>query len=230
MGQLNIPALLQYIKLWRIIEGDGIQLQAGVEDIVSWRWSPSQTYTARSAYAMFFEGSTRFAGARPIWKAWAPLKVKFLTWLAVHKRIWTADRRRRHGLQARAACILCDQDPETADHLFVSCCFTKQVWHAICGVLNAGFTLPTAQVQMLDWWLQLRSGHNHLRQRGIDSIFMLVTWCIWKERNGRTFGSRPASNLAQIIEVIVNEGKLWVKAGAKWMAALGWPEDQSMSS
>lgn len=93
VGLLTIPAIVQYIKLWRVIEKEGVHLQAGTEDRVAWRWSSSQTYTAHSAYRMFFEGSVRLAAARPIWKVWAPLKVTFFTWLAVCGRIWTADRR-----------------------------------------------------------------------------------------------------------------------------------------
>lgn len=42
--------------------------------------------------------------------------------------------------------------------------------------------LPAAQVGLLDWWLLLRKDHNKLKQRGIDSVVMLVMWAIWKER------------------------------------------------
>lgn len=35
----------------------------------------------------------KFAAAEPIWKAWAPLKVKVFMWLVVKNRLWTAARR-----------------------------------------------------------------------------------------------------------------------------------------
>ncbi|KAF8765641.1 hypothetical protein HU200_008134 [Digitaria exilis] len=76
----------------------------------------------------------------------------------------------------------------------------------------------------MDWWLQLREGQNRFRQKGMDTALMLTTWCLWKERNGRTFGTRPANDVYQMIDIIVKEGQLWVLAGAKWLAALGWPE------
>lgn len=229
-GRLSVPALTQYVKLWWQIETQGVQLHVGTEDRVSWRWSPCRTYTARPVYKRFFEGSTRFSGARPIWKAWAPLKVKFFVWLAVCKRIWTADRRHRHGLQDPAPCILCDQELETPDHLFVNCSYAKQVWHAILGMLGAHTTSPATPMELLEWWLQLRQHHNHLKQRGFDSAVMLVLWCLWKERNGRTFNSRPANNTNQLIAIIIAEGQLWTKAGAKWLAAAGWPEESSHNS
>ena len=52
-----------------------------------------------------------------IWKTWAPLKVKIFLWLAFRRRHWTGDRRRRHGLETREHCYLCDQAPETIDHV-----------------------------------------------------------------------------------------------------------------
>lgn len=223
-GRLTIPALVQYLRLWRVVEAEGVQLIVGTEDIVSWRWSPCGTYTARSAYKMFFKGATRFAGSQAMWKAWAPLKVKFFTWLAARKRIWTADRQHRHRLQDQSVCPLCDQELETADHLFVHCNFTKQVWHAVLTTLGVNPLMPVAEMELMDWWTDLRRGHNKFKKKGIDSAVMLVTWCIWKERNGRTFGSRPTNDVNQMFDIVMKEGQLWVMAGAKWLAALGWPE------
>lgn len=62
-----------------------------------------------------------------IWKAWAPLKVKIFLWLSFHRRHWTNDRRKRHGLEAREECYLYDQDVETIDHNLCSCPFTREV-------------------------------------------------------------------------------------------------------
>jgi len=71
------------------------------------KWTVSGTYTASSAYSYraFFIGMTSLLGA------------KFFFSLGHHGRLWTADRRRRHGLQPEAKCALCDQDDETTDHL-----------------------------------------------------------------------------------------------------------------
>jgi len=89
-GTLTVQALYEYLILWEAAEG--VQLRQGVEDTIKWKWTSDATYSARSAYQAFFLGSAQFEGARPIWKAWAPLKVKIFTWLAVKGRIWTADR------------------------------------------------------------------------------------------------------------------------------------------
>lgn len=107
-----------------------------MEDLVSWRWTPTGVYTARSAYRMFFKGSTGFAGAKAIWKTWAPMKVKVFMWLGVHRRLWTADRRHRRGLQNGIECKLCANAVESANHLFCCCPFTQQVWQHISSILG----------------------------------------------------------------------------------------------
>jgi hypothetical protein len=84
-GQLTVESLRQYVLLWRAMQH--VDLLPAVEDNITCRWSPNGTYSARSAYRMFFEGSSRFAGAESIWRAWAPLKVKIFTWLVVWQRI-----------------------------------------------------------------------------------------------------------------------------------------------
>jgi hypothetical protein len=43
-----------------------------------------------------------------VWRASVPPKVKFFFWLALHDHLWTAECRKRHGLQAEAVYALCD--------------------------------------------------------------------------------------------------------------------------
>ncbi|CAN6312358.1 unnamed protein product [Urochloa humidicola] len=220
-GQLSICTILQYFELWAAMAR--VHLTQGREDTISWKWTVTGTYTARSAYSAFFEGSTWFAGARPIWKAWAPLKVKFFMWLAVRSRLWMADRRHRHGLQNPTPCPLCCQVLESADHLFCSCTFTQQVWQALGNTIGLSLLVPAAEEPTISWWLRLRGGLNKLQRKGLDSTFMLVSWLIWKERNARVFNSRPPSQVHQLVDKLTEEGRAWIQGGAAKMVCVGWP-------
>lgn len=80
-----------------------------------WNWSVDGKYSTSITYRAFFAGST-------------PPRVKFFFWLALHRRLWTAERRMRHGLQDVAGCALCGQAPETGEHLFLGCVFVRQLW------------------------------------------------------------------------------------------------------
>ena len=72
-------------------------------------------------------GSIHLDGHALIWDTWAPLKVKIFRWLSFLKRHWTTDRRCRHGLDANPNYTLCDQEPETSDHLCASRATTDAV-------------------------------------------------------------------------------------------------------
>jgi hypothetical protein len=112
---------------------------------------------------MLHSGSTPFLGQKLIWKMWAPLKIKNFLWLAFKRRHWNGDRRRRHGLDARDR-YLCDQEEE--------------VWFHVLQAL--GRQLPQPSLTVLRWWRSLRSMFNSERRFGIDSLFALVSWVIWK--------------------------------------------------
>src|SRR3954466_8135784 len=100
-----------------------------MEDRPIWAWNELGVYTTPSAYKMLCEGGVRFHSFRAIWKCWAPLACKIFMWLAVQYRLWTADRRTRHGLQDQTSkCYLCDQEEDTVDHILQQCVFSRQVW------------------------------------------------------------------------------------------------------
>jgi hypothetical protein len=118
-GSLSVIAIIEYLHLWDKLEG--IQLQPGQEDVVWWHWMADGRYSPSSAYKALIQGRSAFQSSELIWKSWAPLRVKLFLWLACRRRIWKADCRRRRGLDAHDSCWLCDQAPETVDHLLVNC-------------------------------------------------------------------------------------------------------------
>lgn len=96
VGDLSAGTLVQIVRLWEIMIT--IQLDPTQPDTSIWKWNSLGAYTSASTYAMLWEGSIRFAPAKAIWKCWAPLSCRLFMWLATQYRLWTADRRFRHGL------------------------------------------------------------------------------------------------------------------------------------
>ncbi|TVU43932.1 hypothetical protein EJB05_03353, partial [Eragrostis curvula] len=169
-------------------------VQPGTPDVYVWRWTADGVYSAKSAYAMLNQGGERFQCSSRIWDSWAPLKVKLFIWLASRRRVWTADRRRRHGLPAAPRCCLCDQEPESCDHLLVSCSFAKE---------------------------EIGGQQPGRRRKGFNTMFMLTAWSIWKERNARVFDGK-ASTAAQVVQRIKSDAELWAQGGAKELGRLCW--------
>lgn len=102
-------------------------------------------------------------------------KVKFFFWIALHGKLWTVERRHRHGLQHDAACCLCDQHDETSDHLLASCIFTREVWHRLLANAAATHLGPAGDARLADWWLRCREAVPGDLHRGFNSMVLLVS-------------------------------------------------------
>jgi mannose/fructose/N-acetylgalactosamine-specific phosphotransferase system component IIC len=56
-------------------------------------------------------------------------------------------------------------------------------------------------------------------RKGINSLFMLVIWTLWKEKNARLFNG--SSMVAQeVVQKVRHELQLWVMAGANQLGRL----------
>lgn len=172
---MSTQAILDYLHLWQLLANVQLSSQP---DQTRWRWTANGEYTARSAYRMLHSGSTPLAGHNLIWRTWAPLKVKIFLWLALRRRHWTRDRRRRHGLDAQDNCYLCDQDPESINHIVANCSFSREVWFLVLRAL--GLQLPPAAATSLRWWRAVQSLADGERRKGLNSLFALVSWQLWK--------------------------------------------------
>jgi hypothetical protein len=96
---------------------------------------------------------------RANWRNKATPKSKLFVWLAAQGRIWSSDRRFRHGLQDRAtACEVCLQEIiETSEHILIQCVVAREVWHIVRHMLDLNFEVPTAACTFQDWWLTERA-------------------------------------------------------------------------
>ncbi|WVZ79516.1 hypothetical protein U9M48_027087 [Paspalum notatum var. saurae] len=216
-GGLSVQAINQYLKLWDAVQE--IRLSPSVPDRILWRWSSDGHFSVHSAYQLLHEGSILQLEIAIIWKTWAPLRIKIFLWLAWRRRLWTADRRHRHGLDARTACFLCDAADETCDHLLVSCSFSLRVWDGVLSSLGVHRPPASGGISVLDWWITVRELWPPGVGKGIDSLFALVTWEVWKERNARCFRGEVSSAEA-VVSSILSFASEWVRAGAKALGCI----------
>lgn len=68
-------------------------------------------------------------------------------------------------------------------------------------------------------WEAMRKDLPRKTRNGLDTLFLLVTWHIWKESNNRVFTQQVAP-IQLMVERIKEEAKLWVAAGAKALRGL----------
>jgi hypothetical protein len=61
------------------------------KDVIAWKWTRSEEYSAASAYEIQFCGAFPMFKAATIWKAKSEAKCCFFAWLAAWKKAPTAD-------------------------------------------------------------------------------------------------------------------------------------------
>ncbi|WVZ58587.1 hypothetical protein U9M48_008845, partial [Paspalum notatum var. saurae] len=164
----------------------------------------------KSAYAAFFLGSVGLSGWKRIRKGWAPLKCKFFLWLVKHNRCWTADHLAKRGLPHPSVCPFCDQADENIHHILVGCVFSRQL---------APLEPSVADTRFFSWWARSSAMVLKEERKGFNTLFILVTWELWKFRNSCVFeGCQPC--VQRVIQRIEEEGLLWCKAGASKLQEL----------
>lgn len=216
-GAPTAPVLCDYVLLWKKLEH--VHLPPAVADRFVWKWTADGKYSASSAYRSFFLGRTLLFGAKNLWHAHAPPKVKFFFWVGLHGRLWTSERRKRHGLQQDASCVLCAQEDETSDHLLCSCMFAREVWHRLLHAVGWQSLTPGTDAKLDDWWQRARMRLPQQLRRPFDSAVLLCTWNLWKERNRRTFHGLHKTPV-QLVHLIVDEADAWVAAGFTSLSSL----------
>lgn len=209
--------LIEYVQLWDKV--NSVQLQPHTPDRLVWKWTTSGEHPSSSAYRAFFAGTTSLLGAKEVWRASAPPKVKFFFWLALHGRLWMVERRKRHDLQQDAACALCDQANESIDHLLASCVFSLEVWHRLFMRVGFQHLCPASDSSLVDWWQLARAQVPNPFRRGFDTLILLVSWELWKECNRRTFNGITKSP-AEVLATIGEEGDSWIAAGFRSLVPL----------
>mgnify|MGYP005835639323 CR=1 FL=1 len=174
----------------------------------------SGQYTARSVYRALHLGLATSPRYECIWRSGAILKCKIFAWLAVQYRLWTSDRRARHGLQdTTAACYTCLQEEDMVDHILLLCPYAKEVWHLCFTEIRVTVRQPQSGDSLEPWWLQARNAISKTDRRGFDTTVIFVAWSLWKQRNARVFG-RVAQQRSprQLVHQIFDELKEWDEA------------------
>ena len=63
------------------------------------------------------------------------------------------------------------------------------------------------------WWLRQRKRLDPADNRFFDSMFLLVGWILWKERNSVTFEHLMVSDAIGICKAVAATADEWVLAG-----------------
>jgi hypothetical protein len=91
------------------------------------------------------------------------------------------------GWPCNPCCLLCDQHPETAEHLCLHCSFAQEVWFLVSNWTEGLVPVPSLAMGMEQWWNSAIQVSPREHRRHLASVMIYTAWNIWNERNRRTF-------------------------------------------
>lgn len=109
----------------------------------------------------------------------------FFMWLVAHKRCWTADRLARWDLPQPEHCPMCDQAPETINHLLVGYTFARKFWFCFLSQVSLqSFSPQISDSSLYDWWERVSDDRSGELLYGFNSLIILGVWtlkqvCFW---------------------------------------------------
>jgi hypothetical protein len=221
---LSTPIYLQFRKIWSLVQSRTPTLQNNTADSIRWILTADGSYSSKSAYALQFDGRILSPIDKEVWKSWAPPNQKFFAWLLWQNRLWCADRLQHRGWPNEYFCPLCRRNLETAAHLFVECPKTQELWALIAQWRNCnGFNIAlSAKAQTLGCFRSAMIDATPKQHRkATSSLFILVQWSIWKERNNRIFKGKETA-IPQLACFIKDAAQEWAFASAKALRKLLW--------
>jgi hypothetical protein len=203
-GERSPACILQCVLLHgEIIE---VPRDAARPDLFAWKGSSSGQYSAKDTYNYLRQGRECFAAAEWIWSPWAPAKCKIFAWLAIQHRLWTANRRTRHGLQDHTSpCFVCLQEEDTVEHLLMQCSFAREVWFRCLRRLEIQVQEPQRGSTLEVWWGTTRARFRSKERKSFDSFVILTCWKLWKHRNAHVFNNVRLQHTAALLAQHISE-------------------------
>ncbi|CAL1387343.1 unnamed protein product [Linum trigynum] len=138
---------------------------------------------------------------KAIWRTLSPQRTHTFLWLAAHQRLLTnAERSRRH-LAPNGTCPICEDGPETTLHVIRDCPYARGVWsHFLAEEPPDDLFFQSNLSSWIRYYITGRSGI-------IDaSLFAVLCWKLWKNRNSKVFEKKLAT-----MEEMIAAVKLYVQ-------------------
>ena len=169
-----------------------------------WEKEGSGFFTCKSLFKYLIDKPTNapFKFHQFIWKISIPNKVRVFSLLLVLKKLNTQDllQRRQPFLSISPGwCVMCKNENESVDHLFLHCTTAQRVWTYVLQKFKVSWVLPYEVTQLIEGDFTMQ------RDKRIKLLWSIVIhavlWSLWKERNMCIFEDKEGT-LANIIESV----------------------------
>jgi hypothetical protein len=191
------------------------------EDFVAWENTTEGIFTVKSAYMLakskkfhLFSSTNGKGGTsniqqvtsdwKRIWKIHAPEKMKIVLWRLAHDCLPTGQQLLCRHICNTDACCFCGQ-VEMVAHAIVKCQYVAEIWREMkkwCGI-NCKL-MPFISPQQWLWEFLANASDEEA------TIFTLIIWHIWDNRNG----VRNGENFVHPIRIVEKNKSIYSSCNA----------------
>jgi hypothetical protein len=132
--------------------------------------------------------------------------VAFFIWTAALGNILTTDNLQKRRIIILDWCCMCSQMVSPANHLLMHCPVAQELWNMTFILFGVSWAMPTGVVDLLSCWTG-RLGKS-MAGRIWNVIPHFIMWCLWCERNARTFEGGGNFNTSTEIPVLADTVQL----------------------
>ncbi|XP_026453969.1 uncharacterized protein LOC113355345 [Papaver somniferum] len=165
-------------------------------------------FSVKKIYEMQLEDAEILTFQKFLWKKQVPTKVSFLLWAYMHNSTPTLTMLSHRGVEvASDRCHFCQTEVEDADHIFVNCKYTYEIWMEFLRTFRMQWVMPFTLQSLFEMWSQCK-----LRGRCRDvweRIHYVIIWHILQQRNDRAFGARHKT-VSELVLLIKHDVVLWL--------------------
>ncbi|XP_062104371.1 uncharacterized protein LOC133815564 [Humulus lupulus] len=115
-----------------------------------------------------------------VWGRLNTPKHSFILWLAIHDRLNTKERLKRHRVIENSDCLLCGLFEESCDHLFFNCSFTIRCYQQVLLWLN--WKTESTTLLKVTRWIE-RAKVSTLRKHVYLAAIAALVYQLWRVRN-----------------------------------------------
>lgn len=210
MRNLRIRDSLERVALQKML--DKVCLALEEEDSFIWAPDKSGSFSVKSFSLELSKLAqpNHHDSTINIWKGLAPHRIELFVWLACFGKINTRGKLTRLGIISadQDICVLCNNSSETSTHLMLHCEFSWSVWCWWLDLWGIKWAAPPSLVAAYRQWMPPNLGV--LFKKIWSSMFYIIIWSVWKERNSRVFNNIQCSQ-QQVRDLILTRLVWWMK-------------------
>jgi hypothetical protein len=186
-----------------------LTLRQGEDDRMIWSLSKKGIFEVKSFYTRLITRECLPFPWKSIWRVKAPARVAFFVWTAALGKILTMDNLRKRNVMVVEWCCLCKKSGESIDHLLLHCEVARDLWVSIYKLFGVVWVMPRRVIDVLNSWGG-QVGYGPVREVW-KLVPLCLWWCLWRERNARTFEDVELSE-AELRKFVLHTLYSWMVA------------------